>query len=335
MLDPEIMKKLPHRNEGGMLKIGEEGDGNMSEMIALENYGMVVVTRKSIWKIMLADNIDPQRNNANIPRHVQERLLSYGSDDAIVGRTLLQGKELLLAGHLPDTVNKQQAMQLVLSFSKELAAMNDELKKLAEEYKEIQERFNGRVRGDGSFVLPALKNLERRTKELIQNIDHMGGIVIDIMKLFPIEIPKKNPLGKLIEQAQQKFGSDHTVTKAISELKEKMGWLRSLRSDIEHSDATGSVAFENYKMNDSGKIEQPLIRHTREKSPFHSIDLIQFVVESQGDMMGLFETTLVLLCDFYAEDFAGNKVFVRNVIAQERTEVNPHMNYRYDINWTR
>lgn len=335
LLDPEIMKKIPHRNEGGMFTIGEEGDGNLSEMIPLEDFGMVIVTRKSAWRMILADNIDPQRNNANIPRQVQERLLSYGSDDPIVGRTLLQGNELLLGGHLPDTINKYQAMQLVLSFSKELAAMNDELKKLVEEYKEIQERFNGSVRDDGSFVLPALKNLERRAKELIQNVDHMGGIVINIIKLFPIEIPQKNPLGKLIEQTQQKFGSDHAVTKAISELKEKMGWLRFLRSDMEHPDATGSVAFENYKMNDSGKIEQPLIRHERERSPFCSIELVQFVVESQGDMMDLFETVLVLLCDFYAENFGGDKVFVRNVTDQERTEVNPHMNYRYDINWTR
>jgi hypothetical protein len=334
-MDPEIMKKLPHRNEGGMFTIGEDGDGNLSEMISLEDFGMVIVTRKSVWRMMLADNIDPQRNNVNIPRQIQERLLSYGSDDAIVGRTLLQGKELLLEGHLPDTLNKYQAMQLVLFFSKELAAMNDELKKLSEEYTEIQGHFNGRVRDDGSFVLPALKNLERRAKELIQNIDHMGGIVIDIMKLFPIEIPQKNPLGKLIEQTQQKFGSEHLVTKAISELKEKMGWLRFLRSDMEHPDTTGTVAFENYKMNDSGEIEQPLIKHTRKSSPFQSIDLIQFVVESQGDMIDLFETTLVLLCDFHAEDFAGDKVFVRNVTDQERTEVNPHMNYRYDINWTR
>lgn len=334
-MDPEIMKKLPHRNEGGMLKIGEDGDGNISEMIALEDYGMVVVTRNSVWKIMLADNIDPQRNNGDIPRHVQERLLSYGSDDAIVGRTLLQGKELFLAEHLPESVNKKQAMQFVLAFSKELAAMNDELKKLAEEYEEIRQHFNGRVRDDGSVVLPALKNLDRRAKELIQNIDHMGGIVIDIMKLFPIEIPQKNPLGKLSEQTQQKFGAEHIITKAISQLKEKMGWLRYVRSDMEHPDTTGTVTFENYKMNNLGKIEQPLIKHTRVNSPFQSIDLIQFVVESQGEMIDLFETTLVLLCDFYAEDFAGDKVFVRNVTDQERTEVNPHMNYRYDINWTR
>jgi hypothetical protein len=32
-------------------------------------------------------------------------------------------------------------MQLVLFFSKELAAMNDELKKLSEEYTEIHEHF--------------------------------------------------------------------------------------------------------------------------------------------------------------------------------------------------
>jgi hypothetical protein len=68
-MDPEIMKKLPHRNEGGMFTIGEDGDGNLSEMISLEDFGMVIVTRKSVWRMMLADNIDPQRNNVNIPRH--------------------------------------------------------------------------------------------------------------------------------------------------------------------------------------------------------------------------------------------------------------------------
>jgi hypothetical protein len=333
-MDPELMKKLPHRNEGGSFKIGEEGDGNLSDMIPLEDYGMVIVTRKSVWRVMLADNIDPQRNNANIPRHVQERLLSYGSDDPIVGRTLLQGKELLLQ-HLPDTINKYQGMQLVLSFTKELAAMNDEIKKLREEYTEIHERFNGSTRDDGSFVLPALKNLERRAKELIQNIDHMGGIVIEVTKLFPVEIPQKNPLGKLIAQTEQKFGKDHAVVKAISELNEKMGWLRLLRNDMEHPSASGVVTFENYKMTDSAKIEQPLIKHTRENSPFHSIDLIQFIVESQGEIIDLFETALVLLCDSNTEDFAGDKVFVRNVTDRERTDVNPYMNYQYDINWTR
>ncbi len=328
------MKKLPQRDEGGSFKIGEEGDGNLSDMIPLEDYGMVIVTRKSVWRVMLADNIDPQRNNANIPRHVQERLLSYGSDDPIVGRTLLQGKELLLQ-HLPETVSKYQGMQLVLAFTKELAAMNDELKELHEEYTEIQDCFNGSVRDDGSFVLPALKNLERRAKELIQNIDHMGGIVIEITKLFPIEIPQKNPLGKLIEQTEQKFGNKHTVTKAIAELNQKAGWWRLLRNDMEHPSASGMVTFENYKMTDSAKIEMPLIKHTRENSPFHSIDLIRFIVESRGQIIDLFETTLVLLCDSNTEDFAGDKVFVRNITKQERTEVNPHMNYRYDINWTK
>jgi hypothetical protein len=333
-MDQELIQKLPHRNEGGSLKIGEEGDGNLSEMIPLEDYGMVIVTRKSVWRVMLADNIDPQRNNANIPLHVQERLLSYGSDDPIVGRTLLQGKELLLQ-HLPDNIKKYRGMQLVLAFTKELAAMNDEFKKLREEYTEIQERFNGSIRDDGSFILPALKNLERRAKELIQNIDHMGGIVIEITKLFPIEITQKNRLGKLIEETEQKFGNEHPVTKAISELNQKAGWWRLLRNDMEHPSASGMVTFENYKMTDSAKIEMPIIKHTRESSPFHSTDLIQFIVESQGEIIDLFETTLVLLCDSNTEDFAGDKVFVRNVTDQERTEVNPYMNYRYDIKWTK
>ncbi|MCX6747724.1 MAG: hypothetical protein NTW98_02135 [Candidatus Nomurabacteria bacterium] len=334
-MDPEIIKKIPHRNEGGMLQIGEDGDGNVSELIPLEDFGMVVVTRKSVWRIMLADDIDPKRNNVNIPRHVQERLLSYGSDDPVVGRTLLQAKELFLGGHLPGTVDKQKGMQLALSFMKELGAMNDEIKKLAKEYKKIQNRFKGKLKEDGSLVLPTLKNLERRAKELIQNIDHMGGMVIDILRLFPIEIPQKNPLGKLIEQADQKLGSDHLVVSAISELKEKMGWLRYLRSDMEHPDESGVVSFENYSMNESAHIKLPTVKHTRDQSPFGSIDIMQFAVESQESIMSLFETALVLLSDFYAEDFAGDKVFVRNVHDKERTETNPHMNYRYDINWTK
>jgi hypothetical protein len=104
---------------------------------------------------------------------------------------------------------------------------------------------------------------------------------------------------------------------------------------MEHPSTSGIVTFENYKMTDSAKIEMPLIKHTREDSPFQSIDLVKFIIESQGDIIDLFETTLVLLCDSNTEDFAGDRVFVRNVYDSERTETNPYMNYKYDIHWTR
>ncbi|MDF0497222.1 IS66 family insertion sequence element accessory protein TnpB [Bradyrhizobium yuanmingense] len=62
----------------GMVKIGER---------------LHTVKTDSISRIMLADEIDPNRTNINVPNSQQE-VLDCGSDSPLVAKTLLTGKQL-------------------------------------------------------------------------------------------------------------------------------------------------------------------------------------------------------------------------------------------------
>jgi hypothetical protein len=90
------MSKCPidqHRAAAVDMTIGDSTDPSaISEMISLGSR-LVIVKEKGVWQTQLADAIDPERSNPRIP-NTQQKLLSRGSSDAMVGRTLLQAKRL-------------------------------------------------------------------------------------------------------------------------------------------------------------------------------------------------------------------------------------------------
>ena len=111
-------RKLPHRDGGKRIEIGQENDGPVSAMIVIDK-DMFIVTRKSIQLIQLADSVDPDRENSEIPDS-QQKVLSYGSDEPLVGRTLLQAEEFFKEGSLPSTISRSEALSLTFSFLKEI-----------------------------------------------------------------------------------------------------------------------------------------------------------------------------------------------------------------------
>ncbi len=327
-------QKLPQRNEPGSFYVGKDFHEANSALISLDRDGLLAIKRKSVWKIQLPDNIDPQRNNAQIPKQVQSQLFSYGSDHEIIGRTLLQGNELLVANHLPKEIDIQRGMRYVIDFTKELIAFHDAILEMNAEYIKIQNEFTADTREDGSLLLQDIKYLDRKGKEFIQNIDHIKNEIFNIVELFPLNFKKENFIKRLKELSVQKFQNNHPLVKRLNQIKEKTDHLWKLRTAIEHpKESGGEIIFKNFQMNDRGQIEFPHLLHTAINSPFAKMDLLQFCIESQNDMVDLFELSLVLLCDFYAKDFGGDRVFVRSVLDNERSESNPHMNYKYDIHW--
>jgi hypothetical protein len=87
------------------------------------------------------------------------RELNYGSDAAMVGRTLLTAKELLNPSYLPQGLNLTDALRLCFEALKDLAATSD----LATALKQDQLAATGTAgssssRG-GGIAIPAIGNL--------------------------------------------------------------------------------------------------------------------------------------------------------------------------------
>jgi hypothetical protein len=81
------------RESGGSMEIGTPDDRSPVSLAVEVDEKLYVVKAKGIYEIKLADQIDPQRTNPNVP-NTQQKIHPYGSENEIVSRTLLTAIEL-------------------------------------------------------------------------------------------------------------------------------------------------------------------------------------------------------------------------------------------------
>src|SRR5262249_56398562 len=81
------------RDAGGIMEIGTPDEQSAITAIFPIGDALYAVKERGIYEVKLADRIDPKRTNIAIP-NTQQRVLNYGSDAPVVGRTLLTAKEL-------------------------------------------------------------------------------------------------------------------------------------------------------------------------------------------------------------------------------------------------
>ncbi len=86
MSDKSLIEK--RRNMGGSADIGSAEDGAILEMINMCNK-TIVVKEKALYEFFLADQIDPNRENPDIPSNVQRLLLKQGAESPLVCKTFL------------------------------------------------------------------------------------------------------------------------------------------------------------------------------------------------------------------------------------------------------
>jgi hypothetical protein len=332
-MDPEILKKIPSRNGGGRVEIGEGNEGGISHLIPLKNI-LITVTEKSIWGVQLADNVDPKRENPNIPNQLKEKVLDYGNNNVMVGRVFLQAHELFLSSHINIEENdKKELMEISLNFLKELVAMYEKIKELENEHNSINEEFKGELSEDGSLSIPKINHLERRIKEILQNIDHLNGFIMKTISLFLTESNKRKLVSDLVDQIYEKYTKKHEISNSAKSVKENMQFLRDIRNDMEHPEGEGTVTIRNYSMNKSGEVEVPKILHSRDSSPFKEMSILNFISQSHSDVISFYEIITVLLADLHSKKFAGNNVLVEFIPNELRKENNKYMNYRYSVAW--
>jgi hypothetical protein len=88
------------------MEVGEP-DGPITGFVKIDDR-LHIVTIRAIYRIMLADEIDPGRTNPNVP-NAQQKVLDHGSESEMVGKTLLTAKQLFDSGVLSQEFDKAAA----------------------------------------------------------------------------------------------------------------------------------------------------------------------------------------------------------------------------------
>jgi hypothetical protein len=170
------------RDSALSMEVGEPGErSTITEMIKIADK-LHIVTGLSIYRIMLADEIDPERTNPAVPNS-QQKVLQYGSESPLVCKTLLTAKQLFGEGS-PFANNSSDVIRLSFECLKDLAALSDISQAFAEGEDSVRSRLLETNDQNRSLILPSTPNLESKCKEFIQKADHSLQSIFGIARLF-------------------------------------------------------------------------------------------------------------------------------------------------------
>ena len=124
----------------------------------------------------MADQIDPDRTNIELPNTVQ-RLTPFGSDEEFIGKILLTSHGLLMKGHLASHINSNSVMLHIA----EMRVLSD---RFGIEQDRAIENFQGKIGQNRALILPSMVNVEIRVREFFQKADHALQKLFDVVKFI-------------------------------------------------------------------------------------------------------------------------------------------------------
>ena len=292
------------RDSAGMLTVGSPDDGTpITEMLTL-NDGLILITKKAVYEVKLADQIDPKRENPNLPPSVQRRILDIGSDSELIGRILLTAKKLFKKEFLPNSIDLEKALSLSYEVLIEMVTMDT----IAKEYKLAEKKAieiaESRDAKDGSFAIPSISDVKTRCKTFFQKADHVEQTLRDIIRHFYPELRTNCNFDDLHNFITDKYGSDDDFTRFIKQALFFLKLVRNTRDCLDRRNAKG-VNVTDFILRADGKLTLPAIeiKFRGTEQPQVSLSVcMPLVVES---MLNVVEHLIAFLCSKHAQSFAG------------------------------
>jgi hypothetical protein len=99
------------RDGASSFTIGGESDGAVKSLATIGG-SLFAIKDKAIYRVAMADDIDPARTREDIPNTVQ-KVFDVGAGDEIVIRSLLTGTELFKKDRLLETIDHEAALNCV------------------------------------------------------------------------------------------------------------------------------------------------------------------------------------------------------------------------------
>jgi len=282
------------RESGGQAEIGSEEDG---EIIEIKSIGgrLLVIKERSIYEIVTADTIDPERTNINIPSTIQKLIIDKGTESEIVSRTLLTAMTLFRPEYISKTVDCSKLIALTIDLLSEISILEKEIKEyqLAEnnETREYEERKTQKV----SYKLPSIVSLESKCKTIFQKADHIEQTLMDIItKIYPdLGLTKQSHFPNFHEKLVEKYGETDHFVEFIKVTIYFMQVIRELRNGFDHR--LDHTKVYNFELQKDGKIIAPTIELNHKKIKLERTSLSNFLEITTKNYLDIIELTFAYL----------------------------------------
>ena len=171
------------RESGGQADIGTKEDGDIVEV---KNIGgrILIIKQRSIYEMVLADTIDPQRTNISLPPTIHKLIINKGTESEIVSRIFLTAKSVFSSDYIVNTVDCNKILSLAIDMLSEMSLLEQEILGYQEKENAASTEYEERRKQKVSFELPSIVNLESICKTIFQKTDHIEQILMEIIVQF-------------------------------------------------------------------------------------------------------------------------------------------------------
>lgn len=305
------------RDSAGSFTIGDSQDGAVQLLVEIDGR-LYAIKESSIYTIALADDIDPERTNENIPNTVQ-KVFNLGSKDDIVIKLLLTGIELFKQNRLVDAVNYNSALSSIMNILKDLADANSilcEVKVELEKNREIRIQPRG-----GAVSLPSFPMLHSQTKSFIQKLDHAMQNIFNLICVFYDEKTLRDCgkwLDGLTSHLSKTLNPDENFQNFAGELAIFGKMVRNTRHCIEHPSSTQRIDLYDYKITVNRVLEEPTITVTHKEIQNDATPIDQFMCFHIEQALHGTETLMAFLAGHHVAPFGVFQIGVGEIPEDQR-----------------
>jgi len=295
------------RNSGGKMTLPSD-TGGITDMCEI-NGALHMFGGSAIYRVQLADEIDPQRTNIAIP-NTHQKVLSYGTEHLFVRQTLMTARRLFNNNVLGPVFNYKAGINLSFEALLDLAAMHDVMKELRDKLGKISEDVKNLVVEQRSMKIPTMGDVRGETKAFLQKADHVIVALFNIAKLFYGDAIGPSWFESLLGLIIKKYGEDALFAKFLKTALPFLKFVRNARNAMEHPDETKSVKVTDILLLPSGELKPPSIEIIHPETPQPSVSLQVWMEQIADQLSTVFESMLAYLCGANVRPFAGMPLIV-------------------------
>jgi hypothetical protein len=291
---------------------------------------LYVITDKSIFLNRLADDIDPQRTNKNIP-NTHEKFLNYGFENDLVGRILLLAEALFDEKHLGRDFKCNEAIANSIEATKLLLEMQEIHALLLSDENSIIER--GLLPDVGrSQNIPTVKDLETRVENYIRKADRVRYLIIEIFKLAYSAGNNRKTLENLKDSIAEKHGKESEFVDFLDEITYCLKFLRNLRNGYEHPNQKERTIILDFSLTLEATVDPPMIELIHPDTPQPKTPVTALMEQVGTQLVDIFETIIFQMCQNNMDNFGGFECGIMEIPSERRRHKDTKFGYAIRLN---
>jgi hypothetical protein len=301
MRDPRLNRNdrpIDRRRNGADQAIVEGDVGSILTVFPHREARLFFICERGVTSGQMADQIDPERTNPNMPHLVQTPELTHGASAPFIQRTLCVAAALFDQTHLPTHVSKDEAFALALDAARALAEVEDNIIALDANEAKIRRQL---VSGEHKpHVVPKTPNLKARVEGAVGQIRDVALLAQRLADLFYPRAKPNIPFSEHLKEALSiQLAADDPLWPHFEWCLEQIERFFSYRNALIHGGPGKDQKFIllDYEIQPAGTLLAPTIEIIHPKNPLPRMDIGQFLKDASESMSFTFETFVAGFCD--------------------------------------